>query len=423
MNIIDIITKKKNKEELTREEIAFAVNEFVNGNIKDYQMSSLLMAIVLNGMNFDETYNLTEIMLNSGDKIDLSKVEGIKVDKHSTGGVGDKTSLVVLPLAASCGIKIAKMSGRGLGFTGGTIDKLESIEGFKTSISEKSFIDQVNRINIALVSQSGNLVPADKKIYALRDVTGTTESIPLIASSIMSKKLASGSDKILLDVKVGKGAFMKNLDDAKKLAKTMVKIGNKYGKKTVAVLTNMDYPLGYTIGNGLEVAEAIETLDGKGEKEFTNLCLILTSYMVSLGKNIKIDEAYEEVLKNYNNKNGLRKLNEFVSMQGGDLRKVKLEKNKVKILASKSGYITDIDTLELASLTNSLGAGRNKKEDLIDHGVGVKLYKKINDYVYEGEKIMDVFTSKDIDKEEYLKTITISNRRIRSFDIVYEIIK
>ena len=423
MNIIDIITKKKNKEELTREEIAFAVNEFVNGNIKDYQMSSLLMAIVLNGMNFDETYNLTEIMLNSGDKIDLSKVEGIKVDKHSTGGVGDKTSLVVLPLAASCGIKIAKMSGRGLGFTGGTIDKLESIEGFKTSISEKSFIDQVNRINIALVSQSGNLVPADKKIYALRDVTGTTESIPLIASSIMSKKLASGSDKILLDVKVGKGAFMKNLDDAKKLAKTMVKIGNKYGKKTVAVLTNMDYPLGYTIGNGLEVAEAIETLDGKGEKEFTNLCLILTSYMVSLGKNIEIDEAYEEVLKNYNNKNGLRKLNEFVSMQGGDLRKVKLEKNKVKILASKSGYITDIDTLELASLTNSLGAGRNKKEDLIDHGVGVKLYKKINDYVYEGEKIMDVFTSKEIDKEEYLKTITISNRRIKSFDIVYEIIK
>ena len=423
MNIIDIITKKKNKEELTREEIAFAVNEFVNGNIKDYQMSSLLMAIVLNGMNFDETYNLTEIMLNSGDKIDLSKVEGIKVDKHSTGGVGDKTSLVVLPLAASCGIKIAKMSGRGLGFTGGTIDKLESIEGFKTNISEKSFIDQVNRINIALVSQSGNLVPADKKIYALRDVTGTTESIPLIASSIMSKKLASGSDKILLDVKVGKGAFMKNLDDAKKLAKTMVKIGNKYGKKTVAVLTNMDYPLGYTIGNGLEVAEAIETLDGKGEKEFTNLCLLLTSYMVSLGKNIEIDEAYEEVLKNYKNKNGLRKLNEFVSMQGGDLRKVKLEKNKVKILASKSGYITDIDTLELASLTNSLGAGRNKKEDLIDHGVGVKLYKKINDYVYEGEKIMDVFTSKDIDKEEYLKTITISNRRIRSFDIVYEIIK
>ena len=423
MNIIDIITKKKNKEGLTRDEIEFTVNEFVNGNIKDYQMSSLLMAIVLNDMNFEETYNLTEIMLNSGDIIDLSKVDGIKVDKHSTGGVGDKTSLVVLPLAASCGIKIAKMSGRGLGFTGGTIDKLESIEGFKTSISEKAFIDQVNKINIALVSQSGNLVPADKKIYALRDVTGTTESIPLIASSIMSKKLASGSDKILLDVKVGKGAFMKDLPTAKKLAKTMVKIGKRYGKDTVAVLTNMDYPLGYTIGNGLEVVEAVETLDGKGEKDFTNLCLLLASYMVSLGKNIGIDEAYEEVLKNYNNKNGLRKLNEFVSMQGGDLRKVKLEKNKIEIVSKKSGYITDIDTIGLASLTNSLGAGRNKKEDLIDHGVGVKLYKKINDYVYEGEKIMNVFTSKEIDKEEYLKTITISNRRIKSFDIVYEIIK
>ena len=423
MNIIDIITKKKNKEELTRDEIEFTVKEFVNGNIKDYQMSSLLMAIVLNDMNFEETYNLTEIMLNSGDIIDLSKVDGIKVDKHSTGGVGDKTSLVVLPLAASCGIKIAKMSGRGLGFTGGTIDKLESIEGFKTSISEKAFIDQVNKINIALVSQSGNLVPADKKIYALRDVTGTTESIPLIASSIMSKKLASGSDKILLDVKVGKGAFMKDLPTAKKLAKTMVKIGKRYGKDTVAVLTNMDYPLGYTIGNGLEVVEAVETLDGKGEKDFTNLCLLLASYMVSLGKNIGIDEAYEEVLKNYNNKNGLRKLNEFVSMQGGDLRKVKLEKNKIEIVSKKSGYITDIDTIGLASLTNSLGAGRNKKDDLIKHGVGVKMYKKINDYVYEGETLLKVYTDKEINEEDFRKTYKIDKTRIKDYEIIYEIVK
>ena len=423
MNIIDIIIKKKNKEILTKEEINYVVDNYVSGNIKDYQMSSLLMAILLNGMNYDETYDLTTSMLNSGDKIDLSKIEGIKVDKHSTGGVGDKTSLVVLPLVASCNIKVAKMSGRGLGFTGGTIDKLESIEGFNTSIEEEKFIKQVNDINLALVSQSGNLVPADKKIYALRDVTGTTESIPLIASSIMSKKLASGSDKILLDVKVGKGAFMKNIDDANKLAKYMVKIGNKYGKETIAILTNMDYPLGYTIGNGLEVVEAIETLDGNGEDNFTKLCLVLSSYMVSLGKNIDIDSAYEEVYKNYKNKNGLRKLNEFVKEQGGDLKKIKLCNKKIEIKSNKSGFVTDIDTLKLAELCNSLGAGRNKKEDLIDHGVGIRLYKKINDYVYDGEKIMDIYTEDNINIDDYQKTIKISSKRIKNIEMIYGIIK
>ena len=423
MNIIDIINKKKNKESLTYEEIKYAVDGYVNGTVKDYQMSSLLMAIVLNNMTFEETYNLTEIMLESGDKLDLSSINGIKVDKHSTGGVGDKTSLVVLPLAASCGIKIAKMSGRGLGFTGGTIDKLESIEGFKTNISEDKFIKQVNDINIALVSQTKNLVPADKKIYALRDVTGTTDSIPLIASSIMSKKLASGSDKIILDVKVGKGAFMKNIEDAKKLAKYMVRIGNKYGKKTIALLTNMNYPLGYTIGNGLEVVEAIETLDGNGEENFTKLCLLIASYMVSLGKNIEIDNAYEEVLNNYKNKNGLKKLNEFVTMQGGNLRNIKLCKNKIVIKSNKCGYVTNIDTISLATLCNSLGAGRNKKEDLIDHGVGIRLYKKINDYVYDGEKIMDIYTNDNIDKNEYQKTIKISSKRIKNIEMIYGIIK
>ena len=365
MNIKDIIIKKKDKKELTKEEIKYVIDNYMNDNIKDYQMSSLLMAILLNGMTFDETYNLTNEMLNSGDRIDLSKIDGIKVDKHSTGGVGDKTSFVVLPLVAASGVKIAKMSGRGLGYTGGTIDKLESISGFKINLSEQEFIDQVNNINLALVSQSGNLVPADKKIYALRDVTGTTDSVPLIASSIMSKKLASGADKILLDVKVGKGAFMKNIDDARELAKTMVEIGKRFNKETVALLTNMDYPLGNTIGNGLEVEEAIEVLEGNGNKNFTNLCLLLSSYMVSMGKNISIDEAFDIVREKFDNKEGLKKLYEFVSYQGGDLKNIKKEENYISIISNKTGYINDIDTLYLSKLCNDLGAGRKKKEDVI----------------------------------------------------------
>ena len=381
------------------------------------------MTICINGMTFDETYNLTTSMLNSGDKIDLSKIAGIKVDKHSTGGVGDKTTLVVGPLVASCGVPVAKMSGRGLGFTGGTIDKLESITGFKTSIPNDEFIKQVNDIKIALVSQSGNLVPADKKIYALRDVTGTTESIPLIASSIMSKKLASGSDKILLDVKVGKGAFMQNIDDAKKLAKTMVEIGNRYGKETVAVLTNMDYPLGYTIGNSIEVLEAIDTLDGKGEEKFLKLCLVLSSYMVSMGKNISIGQAIKEVEENYNNKNGLKKLKEFISYQGGDISDIPLEKNYIEIYSKKDGYITDIDTMKLAELCNNLGAGRKTKEDVINPKVGIKLLKTINDKVNNGETLMFIYTDKEIDKEEYLNSIKIEEENIPKVKIVYDIIK
>ena len=423
MDIINIINKKEDNQELTKEEIEYVVTNFVNGNIEDYQMSSLLMTICINGMTFDETYNLTTSMLNSGDKIDLSKIAGIKVDKHSTGGVGDKTTLVVGPLVASCGVPVAKMSGRGLGFTGGTIDKLESITGFKTSIPNDEFIKQVNDIKIALVSQSGNLVPADKKIYALRDVTGTTESIPLIASSIMSKKLASGSDKILLDVKVGKGAFMQNIDDAKKLAKTMVEIGNRYGKETVAVLTNMDYPLGYTIGNSIEVLEAIDTLDGKGEEKFLKLCLVLSSYMVSMGKNISIGQAIKEVEENYNNKNGLKKLKEFISYQGGDISNIPLENNFVEIYSNKDGYITDIDTMKLAELCNNLGAGRKTKEDVINPKVGIKLLKTINDKVNNGETLMFIYTDKEIDKEEYLNSIKIEEENIPKVKIVYDIIK
>ena len=423
MDIISIINKKEAREELTKEEIEFVVTNFVNGNIKDYQMSSLLMTICINGMTFDETYNLTTSMLNSGDKIDLSPINGIKVDKHSTGGVGDKTTLVVGPLVASCSVPVAKMSGRGLGFTGGTIDKLESITGFKTSIPNDDFIKQVNDIKIALVSQSGNLVPADKKIYALRDVTGTTESIPLIASSIMSKKLASGSDKILLDVKVGKGAFMQNIEDARKLAKTMVEIGNRYGKETVAVLTNMDYPLGYTIGNSIEVLEAIDTLEGKGEEKFLKLCLVLSSYMVSMGKNISIDQAIKEVEEKYKNKKALNKLKEFISYQGGDINNIPVEKNYIEIHSNKEGYITDIDTMKLAELCNNLGAGRKTKEDNINPKVGIKLLKTINDKVNIGDTLMYVYTDKNINDEEYLNTITITKENIQKVKIVYDIIK
>ena len=423
MNIVDIIEKKKNNCELTKEEISFAVDSYLNGNINDSQMTSLLMAITINGMSFDETYNLTISMLNSGEIIDLSSINGIKVDKHSTGGVGDKTSLVVLPLVAACDVKIAKMSGRGLGYTGGTIDKLESIGGFNVNLERNDFIDQVNKINLALVSQSGNLVPADKKIYALRDVTGTTESIPLIVSSIMSKKLASGADKIVLDVKVGKGAFMKNIDDARELAKNMVKIGNSFGKETVAILTNMDYPLGYTVGNSLEVLESIDTLDCKGETNFTKLCLLIASYMVSLGKNMDLEEAYKEVEEVYKNKKGLNKFYEFIKAQGGDINNIKISSNEIDIISKEEGYITDIDTISLAELVSNLGAGRKEKDDIINHKVGIKLLKRINDNVKPGDILMKVYTEDKIEIEDYLKAITIGNNKIEEPKIIYEVIK
>lgn len=423
MNIKDIIIKKKDKKELSHDEIKYVIDNYMNDNIKDYQMSSLLMAILLNGMSFDETFYLTNEMLNSGDRIDLSKIDGIKLDKHSTGGVGDKTSFVVLPLVAASGIKIAKMSGRGLGYTGGTIDKLESIPGFNINLSEEDFIKQVNDINLALVSQSGNLVPADKKIYALRDVTGTTDSIPLIASSIMSKKLASGADKILLDVKVGKGAFMKNIDDARTLAKTMVEIGKRFNKEVVALITNMDYPLGNTIGNALEVLEAIEILKGKGNKNFTDLCLIISSYMVSMGKNISTLEAFNIVKEKFDNKEGLNKLYEFISYQGGDLNKLKINDSYISIYSDKDGYIADIDTLYLAMLCTNLGAGRNKKDDILDLSAGIRLVKNINDKVNKNDEIMRVYSKKEIDKEEFLKTIKITSEKQKNIKIVYEVIK
>lgn len=423
MDIIDIINKKEAGEELTKDEINYVVTNYLNDTIKDYQMSSLLMSICIKGMSFEETYNLTTAMLNSGEKIDLSSIDGIKVDKHSTGGVGDKTTLVVGPIVASCEVPVAKMSGRGLGFTGGTIDKLESISGFKTTLTDEEFINQVNNIKISIISQTNNIDPADKKIYALRDVTGTTESIPLIASSIMSKKLASGSDKILLDVKVGKGAFMQNIEDAKTLAKTMVDIGNKYGKETVAVLSNMDYPLGYTIGNSLEVNEAIETLKGNGEKRFTDLCLLLSTYMVSMGKNISIDDAFELVKENYSNKKALNKFKEFVSAQKGDINNIPIEENIIEIYSDRDGYINDIDTIKLAELCNDLGAGRKTKEDIINPKVGIELVKTIYQKVNKNDLLMKVYTTNEINKNEYLETIVITKELKEETKIVYEIIK
>lgn len=423
MNIIDIITKKKDNKELSYEEIKFAVDNFINGKIKDYQMSALLMAIVINGMNEEETFNLTKVMLESGDTIDLSEINGIKVDKHSTGGIGDKTTLIVGPLAASCGVPIAKMSGRGLGFTGGTIDKLESIKGFNVKLTNEEFINQVNNIKIALVSQTGNLAPADKKIYALRDVTATTESIPLIASSIMSKKLASGADKIVLDVKVGKGAFMKTKEDAKKLAKTMINIGKRFNKEVIALITNMDYPLGNTIGNALEVKEAIDVLDGKGDERFTKLCVMLASYMVSIGKEIPVEDALDLVVENLDNKNALNKFYELVKAQGGDINNIEIDEKKYEIKSDKEGYLVDIDSLGLAKFTNSLGAGRNTKNDKINPKVGIILCKKINDKVEKNDTLGYVISNDDIDTTNLNDLFTVKNDNIDQIQMIFDVVK
>ena len=422
MNIVDIITKKKNNKSLSKEEINYVINSYMNEEIKDYQMSSLLMAIVINGMNEEETIYLTDAMIKSGDILDLSMINGTIVDKHSTGGIGDKTSLVVLPLVSSLGVKIAKMSGRGLGFTGGTIDKLESIGGFNTKLSKEDFIKQVNDIGMSIVSQTENLVPADKKIYALRDVTGTTESIPLIASSIMSKKIASGADKILLDVKVGKGAFMKNIDDARELARLMVKIGKNYNKETVAILTNMDYPLGNTVGNSIEVLDAIDTLNDKGNKAFLDLCLVLSSYMVSMGKNISIDEALDLVNDSLKSKKGLNKLYEFITYQGGNINNIKVSDKFLEVKSKKEGFITNIDSMKIASICNNLGAGRKKKEDTINYEVGIRLNKHINDKVKVGDTLFTIYYSDLIDENNYEDIFTISEEKV-DYQIIYEIIK
>ena len=424
MTIIDIINRKKAYKELSREEIEFAVNGYLDGSIKDYQMSALLMAILLNGMTDKETIDLTDVMIKSGDVLDLSRIEGIIVDKHSTGGVGDKVTLVLGPLLASLGIKIAKMSGRGLGHTGGTIDKLESIEGFNTKIDEEKFIEQVNRINIALVGQTSNLVPADKKIYALRDVTGTVDSIHLIASSIMSKKIASGADIIIIDVKVGNGALMKNFNDAEKLAKLMVKIGKFYKKPTICLLTSMEEPLGYAIGNSLEVEEAINTLIGKGPSDLLEVVITLSTIIIAALKKVSSEEAREMLVNQLKNGKAYDKFKELVEAQGGDINKIKKSSKEFSIRSEKAGYINKIDALKLGEIAKSIGAGRNTLDDEIDYEVGIVLNKKIGDSVVKGEELAKVYLKdKDVSADEIINCFKISEELTNDPKLILGIIK
>lgn len=390
-NIIDIINKKRLGFELSKEELEFAFNGYLNDEIPDYQMSALLMAICINNMNDREIFDLTDIFINSGEILDLSKVNGIKVDKHSTGGVGDKTTLVVAPIVASCGVCIAKMSGRGLGFTGGTIDKLESIDGFKVNLTDKEFIDQLNSINVAISSQTGNLTPLDKKVYALRDVTATVESIPLIAVSIMSKKIASGADKILVDIKLGSGALIKNEKDAKRLSEIMVKIGKKYNREVRTITTNMNVPLGNNIGNSLEVIEAIDILDGKEKNYLCDLCIKLSSILVSMAKGITEEEAKNMVYSSINNKSALNKLYELIKSQHGNINSLKVSDNVIEIKSKKEGEIQNIDAYNMGIVARDLGAGRCNKEDKIDYTVGIVLKKHIGSKVKIGDVLCELY--------------------------------
>lgn len=422
MNIIDIIVKKKNKEALSEEEIKYVVNSFVSGEIKDYQMSSLLMAIVLNDMTDEEVIYLTKCMMLSGSILDLSNLSNV-VDKHSTGGVGDKTTLIISPIVAACGCKVAKMSGRGLGYTGGTIDKLESIPGFKVNLSKEEFISQIENIGMAITSQTEDIALADKKIYALRDVTGTTESIPLIASSIMSKKIASGSKNLVLDIKVGEGALVKNMEDAGKLANLMIKIGKENNMNVVCLLTNMDVPLGNNIGNSLEVIEAINILYYNYDSNLRNLCIELSSYMVSLGLNISYEEAKTKVLEVLSNKQAYNKFLEFVKCQGGDITKLPKSNYVYEIKSDKEGYLISLSSLEIAKLSMNLGAGRKTKEDVIDYSAGIIVNKNINDKISVGDTILTLYTNKQIssiNKGELFKIDDIPNN---SYNLIYEIIK
>lgn len=398
MNMVSIIQKKKDGLPLSKEEIKWFVDGYVKGDIPDYQVSALLMAIYFQGLNKEEIFHLTEAMRYSGDTIDLSSIEGIKVDKHSTGGVGDKTTLVVAPLAAACGVPIAKMSGRGLGFTGGTVDKMESIPGFRTALEPEEFLNQVNTMGMAVIGQTAHITPADKKLYALRDVTATVDNLGLISSSIMSKKLAAGSDAIVLDVKCGDGAFMENIDDAEKLAEMMVEIGKSAGRRTVAAITEMGQPLGKAVGNSIEVIEAIETLKGNGPEDITELAVKLSGIMVYLGGKASSPEEGQTMTKEaLDNGRGLEKLGEFIKAQGGNPEVISdyslfpqhtIEKT---ITAQKSGYVRAIEAKKIGLASQQTGAGRATKEDDIDLSAGIIICKKIADEVREGDVLARLF--------------------------------
>lgn len=414
MRMYDIIDKKKKGMELTAEEIVYVVNGYVSDEIPDYQVSAFLMAVYYQEMTEKELSVFTDSMAKSGDMVDLSAIDGIKVDKHSTGGVGDKTTLVVAPLVAACGGKVAKMSGRGLGFTGGTIDKLESIPGFQTAMPEEQFFDIVNTTGLSVIGQSAEIAPADKKLYALRDVTATVDSIPLIAASIMSKKLASGSDKIVLDVTVGSGAFMKNVEDAIQLAKRMVEIGERAGRQTVAVLTNMDVPLGVAVGNDIEVIEAIETLQGNGPKDFEEICVEFASQMLYLGEIADMQKCRDMVKDTIYTGKGIDKLAEMVKAQGGDESYIYHPEKfveapyKQEFFMKKTAYISFMDTEKCGKTSVVLGAGRETKESTIDPKAGIRFYHKTGEFVEEGE-ILAVLYASDPEKlteaVKYLETV------------------
>ena len=429
MRMVDLIEKKRNGQELTEEEIRSMIGQFTEGAIPDYQMSAMLMAIYFNGMSEKERAELTMAMVHSGDTIDLSAIEGIKVDKHSTGGVGDTTTLVLGPLVAALDVPVAKMSGRGLGHTGGTIDKLEAVAGFNVEINNDQFIDLVNKNKIAVIGQTGNLTPADKKLYALRDVTATVESIPLIASSIMSKKIAAGADAIVLDVKTGEGAFMKTVEDAKALAQAMVNIGNNVGRNTMAVISDMSQPLGFAIGNALEVKEAIDTLRGEGPEDLTELCMTLGSFMVYLGKKADtLEEARAKLKEVIDNGKALEVFKLFLKSQGGDdsvvdnPEKLPTAAYKIELPAKQSGYIKGLVADEIGTAAMILGAGRATKESVIDLAVGLVLHKKIGDRVEEGESLLTIHSNtEDVEKvkEMLYESIIISSEKVEAPPLIH----
>ncbi|MCD6546206.1 MAG: thymidine phosphorylase [Thermotogae bacterium] len=433
MRTYDILLKKRNGKKLTEEEIEFMVNGFVKGDIPDYQMSAFLMAIFFRHLDNEERFYLTKSMLNSGDKVDLSMIEGMKIDKHSTGGVGDKTTLVFAPIIASFGFPVAKMSGRSLGHTGGTIDKLESIPGFRTSLELDEFIGNVKKYNIAIVSQTANLAPADKKIYALRDVTATVDEISLISSSIMSKKLAVSSDLLLLDVKFGSGAFMKKYDDAKVLAEAMVDIAKKFKRNAVAILTSMEQPLGRMVGNSLEVLEAIETLKGNGPDDFTRLCVYLGACALNFVGVGDIEENIDSIKKKISSGEVLKKFEDLVIAQGGDPKVIEnpkrilpISKDVHEVKSKVSGYVEKIDAEKIGIASMLLGAGRMKKDDKIDHSVGIELLKKIGDEVKEGDPLVRVYFSSRSDLKSAIelveKAYSFSDKHISVPSLIGELV-
>ncbi|WP_314931644.1 pyrimidine-nucleoside phosphorylase [Veillonella parvula] len=433
MRMYDIILKKRANLPLSDKEIRFVIDGYVNGEIPDYQVSALLMTIVFNGMNARELGTLTLAMAQSGNMVDLSNIDGITVDKHSTGGVGDKTTLIIAPLVAACGGKVAKMSGRGLGHTGGTIDKMESIPNLKVSLEKDAFINQVNKIGLAVIGQSEGLAPADKKLYALRDVTGTVDSIPLIASSVMSKKLASGAQAILLDVKVGSGAFMKNIEDARELAKAMVDIGKENGRSVKAILTDMDRPLGHAIGNALEIREVIDTLKGHGPEDLTHECIIMAAHMLVLSHMCDYETALNRVQQALDSGTALERLRLMVDAQGGDSRVIDDESILIigqftyDVIAPQDGYITHMNTEQCGIASVMLGAGRTVKDGPIDYSAGIVMHKKNGDAVSMGERIATLYASDESlftnAAQTYLAAITIGNTAPKVVDTILDIVE